>query len=326
MTQPFSFAFDNDDIEDDASDIGGGDHMDTKGGPPLAVDKEEAAALIEPSLHTLEELLSHLPSSIAYRIHNISPHTTSSTAISLPRRELYDIRTQLMAEDDPSGLQDPVANSGLSTDDITPKIYEGGFKTWECAVDLARYLSGAIQQEKLILQHKDIRVIEVYTPLPTHKIPPTLLTLLKLGAGTALPTLTLLSHLFSASKPNSSLSSPDIPTAPRTIHITLADYNPSVLSLSTIPNLLLTWAAIHHPTGPLPTHGDLEITLSLLSSFIESLSQKGIHINALSGTWGSAFDQSVQNNPITILLLSRSSSPAKPSTPPPPSPSSHAPS
>ena len=57
MTQPFSFAFDNDDIEDDASDIGGGDHMDTKGGPPLAVDKEEAAALIEPSLHTLEELV-----------------------------------------------------------------------------------------------------------------------------------------------------------------------------------------------------------------------------------------------------------------------------
>lgn len=30
--------------------------------------------------------------------------------------------------------------AGLSTDDITPNIYEGGFKTWECSIDLANYL------------------------------------------------------------------------------------------------------------------------------------------------------------------------------------------
>lgn len=29
---------------------------------------------------------------------------------------------------------------GLSSDDIIPRVYEGGFKTWECAIDLARYL------------------------------------------------------------------------------------------------------------------------------------------------------------------------------------------
>lgn len=43
-----------------------------------------------------------------------------------------------MAED--STLDDASA-TGLSTDDIKPNVYEGGFKTWECAVDLAKYLA-----------------------------------------------------------------------------------------------------------------------------------------------------------------------------------------
>ena len=39
-----------------------------------------------------------------------------------------------MAED--TGLDQSVA-AGLSTDDIRPNIYEGGFKTWESSLDLA---------------------------------------------------------------------------------------------------------------------------------------------------------------------------------------------
>lgn len=49
-----------------------------------------------------------------------------------------------MAED--STLDDSSA-AGLSTDDIKPNVYEGGFKTWECSVDLAKYL--ATQSEYL---------------------------------------------------------------------------------------------------------------------------------------------------------------------------------
>ena len=49
-----------------------------------------------------------------------------------------------MAEDDVSNQWNPAV--GLSTDDITPNVYEGGFKTWECAVDLASHLSGMISQ------------------------------------------------------------------------------------------------------------------------------------------------------------------------------------
>lgn len=31
--------------------------------------------------------------------------------------------------------------AGLSIHDIQPNVYEGGFKTWECSIDLARYLA-----------------------------------------------------------------------------------------------------------------------------------------------------------------------------------------
>lgn len=58
--------------------------------------------------------------------------------IPVLRRELFDIRTQLMAEDP---LRDQDSIEGLSKDDITPGIYEGGFKTWECSIDLASYIA-----------------------------------------------------------------------------------------------------------------------------------------------------------------------------------------
>ena len=64
---------------------------------------------------------------------------TDGALLSLPRRELFDIRAQLMAEDPNSSQCPPI---GLSMDDITPNIYEGGFKTWECSVDLASFLKG----------------------------------------------------------------------------------------------------------------------------------------------------------------------------------------
>ena len=43
-----------------------------------------------------------------------------------------------MAEDASSGEAEPI---GLSVEDIKPDVYEGGFKTWECSIDLARYLA-----------------------------------------------------------------------------------------------------------------------------------------------------------------------------------------
>ena len=43
-----------------------------------------------------------------------------------------------MAEDT---MEDSEPQHGLSTGDITPNVYEGGFKTWECSIDLANTLA-----------------------------------------------------------------------------------------------------------------------------------------------------------------------------------------
>ena len=64
-----------------------------------------------------------------------------------------------MAED-PSSLEEPVA--GLSSDDITPNVYEGGFKTWECSLDLAGYLLSQLEVNSCRIA-QEINLIEVNT-------------------------------------------------------------------------------------------------------------------------------------------------------------------
>ena len=68
-----------------------------------------------------------------------------------------------MAEHDLSDPSNPAV--GLSIDDITPDVYEGGFKTWECAVDLATYLSGSLSKG-WGLGGREVRVVEVLYALP----------------------------------------------------------------------------------------------------------------------------------------------------------------
>lgn len=46
-------------------------------------------------------------------------------------------------------------------DDLKPGLYEGGFKTWECAVDLANYLAGQSEEIISALGTKGMHVIEV---------------------------------------------------------------------------------------------------------------------------------------------------------------------
>ena len=45
------------------------------------------------------------------------------------------MKAQLMAED-----QDLNTIPGITSEDLEPGVYEGGFKTWECAEDLSSYL------------------------------------------------------------------------------------------------------------------------------------------------------------------------------------------
>lgn len=130
-----------------------------------------------------------------------------------------------------------------------------------------------------------------------------------------MPSLYLLHQLFSSDEPRNSGET----------HLYLQDFNRSVLELITLPNIILAWCKspglsrgtiIHrsidmspssasyrdafkagtdvdesseHP--PLPPFdpeapGELPINPALVAAFLESLSDKNLHIHFLCGSWG----------------------------------------
>lgn len=72
----------------------------------------------------------------------------------IPRRDLFDVRLQLIASEreetdthegaKPSEVENQAAIEFASRpSDLVPRVYEGGMKTWECSLDLADYVLGA---------------------------------------------------------------------------------------------------------------------------------------------------------------------------------------
>ncbi|KAF8426259.1 hypothetical protein EV426DRAFT_21295 [Tirmania nivea] len=254
----FRFNFSN------ASDVSlNGDNVIAPEIPHIAPPAPQAAA--PPRFHTLEELVSTLPLNISYSILTIA---NSSNAIHIPRRELYDVRMQLMAEDDGNPADAPAPQSASAecsgeqekertalltfingNEDVRPGVYEGGLKSWECSVDLVRYLSS----------HPDA----------LHHC-----SVLELGCGTSLPSLYLLRQALESATAGA-----------YTLH--LADYNYSVLRLVTLPNVFLTWVFATSPhLVTLPSGGDLDVTAELKASFLSSLQSANIDIGFISGAWG----------------------------------------
>ena len=168
--------------------------------------KEEIAqpAIANPGLlddevcaNPIQHLISTLPPVLSYSFVNIS--TSDDSQILVPRRELWDCRMQLMKSDDSSANADLIRMLGNT--DLIKGAYEGGLKTWECSIDLARYVH---TQSSL-----DLRAG------------------MEFGCGSAVPSCALLSKVFK----NPTLGS---------LYI-LQDYNLRVLELVTLPNVYLTW-------------------------------------------------------------------------------------
>ncbi|KAI9757272.1 MAG: hypothetical protein M1815_001630 [Lichina confinis] len=266
---------------------------------------------ISPQRHSLEELLSHLPSQVSYSTLHI-PIVPSERAtdrrddgpIRIPRREVFDIRMQLMASDEAVEEDDVAAGDAtsraaerlaaqtslllLGEDDIKTSVYEGGLKSWECSIDLIK-----------VLARERMRFVQGQgTGDHAH--------VLELGCGTALPSLYLFQRVLEEGY--------------RNVHFTLADYNIDVLRLVTIPNLLLSWvmfqqchsspesaaaspaAAAAAPSPPpmnspeelsssalWQAESDVEITAGLLERFTADLEERGFTIDAVSGPWGEEF-------------------------------------
>lgn len=135
MSGNFSFSFSGDDIEDD------GGQNPTAPNVSASVPQPSASAfpvqgkpLLPATKHDLQQMLSQLPSKVAYGILDVDLDGRGS--IQLPRRELWDVRVQLMAEDDGNDTE-----PGLGNHDVKTGVYEGGFKSWESSVDLVKVLS-----------------------------------------------------------------------------------------------------------------------------------------------------------------------------------------
>ncbi|KAL6711114.1 hypothetical protein ACN47E_006989 [Coniothyrium glycines] len=261
----FSFGFSGDDIEED--------HDDVLNRPHDVQQVDDSPPPIPATPHDLEKLLSTLPDKISYSTVNIT--SPKGFTVRLSRRDLFDVRLQLMAEDS-FASETPLV--GLDTSDLRPNIYEGGYKTWECSIDLVKYLLDYGPRKDLDDLHRVDHVVEM-------------------GCGSALPSLILFDYAL-----REGLG----------IYFTLTDYNADVLRLVTLPNLLLTWAGtlsdvdsqrlFGDESNPLlhgDGGGDLFLTPRILAGFQHTLSQIGITLTLLSGSW----------TPTTTLLSFIPSSP-----------------
>ncbi|OTB07610.1 hypothetical protein M426DRAFT_317914 [Hypoxylon sp. CI-4A] len=266
MSGQFSFSFSGDDIEDKGGSKFADPNVSSPTQPPSQTQPQTRPAasafpvpgkpLLPATSHDLNQMLSQLPSKIAYGILDID--LDGSGTIQLPRRELWDVRVQLMAEDDGNDTE-----PGLGNHDVKTGVYEGGFKSWESSVDLVKVLSAS----KSFLADRDV-------------IP----RLIELGCGTALPSLALFSWSLNL-RPTDNKS---------VLSMVLADYNPSVLQLVTLPNFILCWALRQRAELPLledalSTEGELELTPEVLQAFVAFLSARKISLSFFSGAWSAEF-------------------------------------
>lgn len=269
-----------------------------------------ALFLVAPTTPDLYQLAS-LPSQISYNTLRIpaqssgndiqdeatevgqsrSKDNTLTTRIC--RRSLFDIRAQLMAEANPSAHEAESAETllaGLENGDLSSGIYEGGFKTWECALDLASQLIGPMNPFSQDQQaEQDWEVIE-------------------LGAGSAIPSLTIICDFLRRSEATSKTRGHG------NLKITLCDYNEDVLRLATAPNIFLNYVfasgrAISLSGQESEDEGDIDLEELGGEAFIENtckaMLNNNLSLSFISGGWGDDF----------INLLTSSSSSERASLP-----------
>ncbi|KAK5987694.1 Mitotic exit network interactor 1 [Cladobotryum mycophilum] len=276
----FSFGFSGDDIERDENDVAlDNEPGSTSSGPP----QQQSAFPVpgKPQLpatqHHLSDLISSLPSKIAYGLLDVNLDEDGSRwpSMQLPRRELWDVRVQLMAEDDEvTGNDNLVDDGGLGKHDVKTGIYEGGFKSWESSVDLVKILAAQDHLTPTEEETSTLRVVE-------------------LGCGTGLPSLALFQWIMAISTQQQQQQ--------HSYSLVLADYNPSVLRLVTMPNFLLAWALSHKQTAVLQDafsiEGELELSPEILEAFQQFLAQNNIQLSFISGAWSPEFVQILYSLP-----------------------------
>ncbi|KAM3497209.1 hypothetical protein MY10362_009430 [Beauveria mimosiformis] len=269
----FSFGFAGDDI--DASN-----DAETQQPAAPTITRAQAGAFpiagkpqLTATRHDLSQMLAMMPSKIAYSLLDVT--LDDGCVVQLPRRELWDVRVQLMAEEEEEKNAEHGVNAegfGLGTHDVKTGVYEGGFKSWESSVDLVKVL--AAQGKVSAAEQLPMRIIE-------------------LGCGTALPSISLFQWTLEAAM--SSAATTRQPTS-----FTVADYNPTVLQLVTLPNFILAWALScreHTPAliNAFSLDDELELLPEVVAAFQSHLVANRISLTFISGAWSPRFVELVYN-------------------------------
>ncbi|ODQ63729.1 hypothetical protein NADFUDRAFT_53384 [Nadsonia fulvescens var. elongata DSM 6958] len=294
----FSFGFSGEDFEE--SDIQDHQHDLQEQQPAIQVNQPVISEAYQPRHHTLLSLLTPLISKRISYSAVASPHNKD---LLFFRRDLFDVKHQLMSEDNLSETDEILL--GTSNEDVRKTFYEGGLKSWECTFDLIDLLEN--DQANYLGQNLN--------------------SILEMGCGTGLPGMYIMLRL---------LSSPtQLPfTAENPFKLTLADYNDSVLRLVTAPNLLVAWASTLSPEVLMQLQrtevnnndgmanisnqqnndsinfkfeareGELEVTAALVQAFIETLQTKFISLDFISGAWSPEFVQAAEAPSYDLILAS----------------------
>lgn len=286
----FSFGFTNDDFSDD--DI---EELDSVSNVSVSILKENPLDKLSgtidessyPKVHSLESIL-HTLKGVRLTFDN---YTTSIGQNIIYRRELFDVKHQIMCEEDNTSAKTHVTSDVLIGDnnvvDLKKNVYEGGFKSWECSYDMVDELSTMINIGKLNYKN-----------------------LLELGCGTALPTCFLLMKRFQTQNKTGA-------------NYILSDFNYDVLRLVTVPNLLIHWASTLEPLklhelcvsqpasdqntetdAPILNNDEILITESLINEFVVQLSEYKVDLLFISGSWGRQFNSLLKSTPIDLIITS----------------------
>ncbi len=249
----------------------------------------------KPNLFTLKDILS---SSAGVRISYSDIKTNSGVVLS--RRDLFDVKFQLMLEEDMKtkdkiNKNEDIANDGtklmsvLDNEDLRRDIYEGGLKMWESTLDLIDFLDSDKSNwnwnwvnDK---SEDEVRILE-------------------LGCGTALPSVYLFENFLKTRFQirNNDESDEEISKQPK-IRFTLADFNYPVIKYVTAVNIIIAWSKSISSSlleslqkgdneweniAP-PREGELQITSKLINFMIEDLQKLNIVVDFVSGGWSKDF-------------------------------------
>lgn len=262
----FAFGFSNEDFSDDELDIANQNTDDKPSTSVPRINPLDSEVLLgesvnQPKYIDLDDILRSL-ANVRLSFEEVETPTTNSV---LYRRELFDVKHQLMSEVD-SGTNNVELEilMGETNEDLRRNVYEGGLKSWECSIDL---VDSFVKNPAQISQCQNI---------------------IELGCGTSLPSEFLFMEYLRS----------NINTG---INFTLCDYNESVIRLVSIPNLIVSWAktvisneqwielqASEDSNIPIASD-ELLLTEKLLEAFKSDLEFRNVSFSFISGSWGRKF-------------------------------------